>query len=81
MWVVYKKFETGKVERVAAFFNENAARKRAAELVGKDSALIGLETIPVEDRPECEHEWQGYKHPAGGLARSCKKCGREERSW
>jgi len=51
LWVVYKRYETGKIERVAAFMSEKRARERAAELVGKDGALIGLETIPVEDTP------------------------------
>lgn len=81
LWIVYKKYETGKVERVAAYFSEEGARKRASELVGKDGALIGLEMIPVNDHPLCAHEWEGYKHPEGGLARSCKKCGQTDRTW
>jgi hypothetical protein len=82
MWVVYKRYETGKIERVAAFFSEKNARQRAATLVGKDAALIGLETIAVEDQPtdeECEHDWQGARHPEGGIVGRCLKCGEEKR--
>jgi hypothetical protein len=51
VWVVYKQWPTNKVERVAAFFQESNAREFAAKLVGKDGALIGLETITVHDEP------------------------------
>lgn len=51
LWIVYKRYETGKIERVAAYFSEENARARAAKLVGKDGALIGLETIDVFDEP------------------------------
>jgi hypothetical protein len=52
LWVVYKHWPTNKIERVAAFFQEDNARAHAATLVGKDGATIGLETIPVHDEPE-----------------------------
>lgn len=49
LWVVYKRWPTGKIERVAAYFTESLARAHAGDLVGKDQALIGLETIDVKD--------------------------------
>lgn len=53
LWVVYKQYPTGKIERVAAFFSEERARTHAASIIGKgrDPALVGLETIDVMDRP------------------------------
>jgi hypothetical protein len=52
LWVVYKHWPTGMVERVAAFYQEQNAREFAAKLVGKDKATIGLETISVHDDPK-----------------------------
>lgn len=49
VWVVYKQWPTGKIDRVAAYFTEALARAHAGDLVGKDQALIGLETIDVMD--------------------------------
>lgn len=78
VWIVYKQFETGKIERVAAFLSEESARKRAADLVGKDRALIGLETIPVEEQFDCrdvEHLWSAaVRSPRGGYERGCNRC-------
>jgi hypothetical protein len=51
LWVVYKQWPTNKIDRVAAYFTESLARAHAGELVGKDQALIGLETIDVKDKP------------------------------
>jgi hypothetical protein len=50
VWVIYKQWPTGKVERVAAYFHEGLARSHAGTLVGMDGALIGLETIDVLDQ-------------------------------
>lgn len=49
IWIVYKQWPTGKIERVVAYFSESLARAHAGSLVGKDNALIGLETIDVND--------------------------------
>jgi len=51
VWVVYKQWPTGKIERIAAYFTEAIARSHAGELVGDDQALVGLETIDVMDAP------------------------------
>ena len=51
LWIVFKQYPTGKIERVAAYFSEDAARERASRLVGKDECLVGLETIDVLDAP------------------------------
>ena len=49
VYIVYKQYPTGKIERVAAFFSEANARYFASTLVGYDDALIGLEKIKVQD--------------------------------
>ena len=51
IWIVYKQWPTGKIERVAAYFSEEGARREASLLVGRDQALIGLEAILVKDEP------------------------------
>lgn len=51
LWIVCKHWPTGKIDRVAAYFTESIARAHAGDLVGKDNATIGLETIPVMDTP------------------------------
>lgn len=52
LFIVYKRWPTGKIERVIAFFSEASARAEAALLVGQDAALIGLEMIDVADSPK-----------------------------
>ena len=52
MYIVYKNYpQTGKIERHSAYFSEDEAREAARLLVGKDGALIGMETIPVRGDP------------------------------
>lgn len=47
IWVVVKYWPGGKRETIAAFFDEEKARFRAGQEVGRDGGLIALETFNV----------------------------------
>jgi hypothetical protein len=74
----------------------NIMRQHLREIVGfqvldmaVDAAMEGMreskpiiaEIIDRERGKNCEHNWEGFQHPQGGVARRCKKCSREDRSW
>ena len=52
IWVVYKQWPGGRVDRVAGYFTESLARAHVGALAGTDGlALCGLEVIDVLDVP------------------------------
>ena len=52
VWLVVRHWAGGKRETVAGFFSEANAREAAGKMVGKDGALISLETVNVQDATE-----------------------------
>lgn len=41
---------------------------------GNERIIAKLERAIGKFDARCEHEWEGAKHPAGGLVGTCKKC-------
>ncbi len=49
VWVVVKQYPGGLREQVAAWFSEKLARANAGHIVGRDNALVTLESIEIKD--------------------------------
>jgi hypothetical protein len=47
VWIVVKYWPGGKRETIEGYFSEEGARQAAGRLVGKDGAMVALETVLV----------------------------------